>query len=204
MGLTPGPGVKLLLNSDERSDYWRLINYYETQITNTHCGVASAIMVLNALGIEKPFVERFQYPLFTQEEGFFTEEVKKIVQLQHVLNGGMSLNQLAQALETFHISATPFYSTEFSLDDFRHMLETALIEERSFLIANWYRPAIGQIGSGHFSPIGAYNKSTDQILILDVSRYKYLPFWVAAEDLYKSMQPANASGKTRGFILVSR
>ncbi|MCC5831486.1 MAG: phytochelatin synthase family protein [Chlamydiales bacterium] len=204
VSLTPGPGVKLLLDSDERSDYWRLVNYFETQITNTHCGVASGVMVLNALKIEKPYVERFKYPLFTQEEGFFTEDVKQIVQLEQVLKGGMSMSQLARALETFRLSATPLYATEFSLADFRQLLETTLVEENSFLIANWYRPAIGQIGSGHFSPIGAYNKKTDQVLILDVSRYKYPPFWVPAEDLYKSMQPLGSKGqRTRGVILVS-
>lgn len=204
VNLTPGTGVKLLLECDENSDYWRLMNYFETQITNTHCGVASAVMVLNSLEIKKPFVERFNYPLFTQEEGFFTDEVKKFVTLEQVLKGGMSLNQLARALETFNVSVTQFNATEMTLDDFRGLLETTLVQNRSFLIANWYRPAIGQKGSGHFSPIGAYNKKTDQVLILDVSRYKYPPFWVGVEDLYVSMQPdSSGSGRTRGVLLVS-
>ncbi|MGB6297273.1 MAG: phytochelatin synthase family protein, partial [Rivularia sp. (in: cyanobacteria)] len=58
---------------------------------------------------------------------------------------------------------------------------------------------------GHISPLAAYNKETDRFLILDVSRYKYPPVWVKAEDLWKAMNTKDSvSDKTRGFVLVSK
>jgi hypothetical protein len=42
-------------------------------------------------------------------------------------------------------------------------------------------------------------------LILDVSRNKYPPVWVKAEQLWQAMATTDAeSGKTRGLVLVSR
>jgi len=58
---------------------------------------------------------------------------------------------------------------------------------------------------GHISPIAAYNEESDRLLILDVSRYKYPPVWVKTEELWQAMATVDSvSGKTRGFVLVSR
>jgi hypothetical protein len=66
------------------------------------------------------------------------------------------------------------------------------------------RKAIGQETGGHISPVAAYNEQTDRFLILDVSRYKYPPIWVKAEELWKATATLDSvSGKTRGFLLVS-
>ncbi len=67
------------------------------------------------------------------------------------------------------------------------------------------RKAINQESGGHISPLAAYNEETDRFLILDVSRYKYPPIWVKAEELWQGMQTIDvASGKTRGFVLIAR
>lgn len=202
--LSPGPGVEIFLGSDYRCDYWRLINYFETQLTNSYCSIASSVMVLNALGIEKPFVKRLGFSLFTQEN-FFTEKVQKTANRTSVLKRGMTLDQLAEVLQTFPIQVAVFHAPDLTLEKFRSLLETTLIQEDAFLISNYYRPAIGQDGGGHFSPLGAYNKKRDQVLVLDVSRYKYPPFWVAVEDFYKSLQAVDPdSGLSRGVIVISR
>lgn len=40
---------------------------------------------------------------------------------------------------------------------------------------------------------------------MDVSRYKYPPVWVKTADLWKAMATLDsASGKTRGFVFVTR
>ena len=49
------------------------------------------------------------------------------------------------------------------------------------MLVNYLRSAIGQKTGGHISPLAAYNQETDSFLILDVSRYKYPPIWVKAE-----------------------
>ena len=46
---------------------------------------------------------------------------------------------------------------------------------------------------------------TDRFLVLDVSRYKYPPVWVEADDLYAAMNTPDSDNqnRTRGFVLVA-
>jgi hypothetical protein len=51
----------------------------------------------------------------------------------------------------------------------------------------------------HNSPLVAYHKETDMILMLDTARYKYPPRWIKTADLYKAMNTADYfTGNTRG------
>ncbi len=85
------------------------------------------------------------------------------------------------------------------------VLSNNLKQSENFIIINYLRRAMGQKRGGHISPIAAYNKETDRFLILDVSRYKYPPVWVKTADLWKAMNTVDpVSGKTRGFVLVSK
>jgi glutathione gamma-glutamylcysteinyltransferase len=58
----------------------------------------------------------------------------------------------------------------------------------TFLVVNFCRQKLGQTGSGHFSPIGGYHKELDLVLVLDVARFKYPPFWVPLKDLWAAME----------------
>jgi hypothetical protein len=54
--------------------------------------------------------------------------------------------------------------------------------------------------------LAAYDADTDRFLILDVSRYKYPPVWVEAEDLFSAMDtPDSDNGnRSRGYVIVRR
>ncbi len=68
----------------------------------------------------------------------------------------------------------------------------------------YLRRSIGQERGGHISPLAAYNADTDQVLILDVSRYKYPPVWVEVEDLWNAVNTVDSvSGLTRGVVVIS-
>mmetsp|Transcript_5015 Transcript_5015/g.10317 ORF Transcript_5015/g.10317 Transcript_5015/m.10317 type:complete len:630 (+) Transcript_5015:68-1957(+) len=72
-----------------------------------------------------------------------------------------------------------------------------------FLVTSFARYALHQTGDGHFSPIAAYHASTDSCLILDVARFKYIPYWVSVKDLYDAMIPKDsATGRSRGWVLM--
>ena len=99
-------------------------------------------------------------------------------------------------------------NASFSLDDFRRDIHWILsgteAKHQPLLVVSFSRPALGQTGDGHFSPIAAYNKETDQVLVLDVARFKYAPYWVRVEDLYHSMQELDSVTKRpRGWFLLS-
>ena len=67
------------------------------------------------------------------------------------------------------------------------------------------RSALGQTGSGHFSPIGAYHAASDQVLILDVARFKYAPHWTPLEVVYRAMRSLDKdTGLPRGLVVLSK
>lgn len=75
---------------------------------------------------------------------------------------------------------------------------------QTVMIASYSRPVLNQTGSGHFSPIGAYNSENDMVLILDVARFKYPAHWVPLPLLFQAMQSIDSdSQKSRGYILLT-
>ena len=87
---------------------------------------------------------------------------------------------------------------------FRHALQTSEAAPGRFVIANFYMAAvIGRGDYGHFSPIGAYDAARDRVLILDVYRVEFEPYWVPAERLFEGMATVNrADGEPRGYLTV--
>ncbi|KAL9184234.1 hypothetical protein ACHAXT_002320 [Thalassiosira profunda] len=76
----------------------------------------------------------------------------------------------------------------------RFDLKTALIDPDARVLINYDRKILGQVGGGHFSPIGAYSPSTDSFLVVDVAKYKYPPVWVAASTLFASLATVDQCG----------
>ena len=75
--------------------------------------------------------------------------------------------------------------------------------QKSILVVSFSRGALQQTGDGHFSPLAAYHAETDQVLLLDVARFKYAPYWVSVQDLYNSMLPLDSvTKKPRGWFLL--
>jgi len=95
-----------------------------------------------------------------------------------------------------------------SLDDFRNdirsILSDTISKHKPILVVSFSRSALNQTGGGHFSPIGAYHEESDTVLVLDVARFKYAPYWVRVTDLFRSMQEIdNVTKKARGWFLLS-
>ena len=76
----------------------------------------------------------------------------------------------------------------------RYELKSALIDPYARVMINYDRKGLGQVGGGHFSPLGAYHEKTDSFLIMDVAKYKYPPVWVGAATLYGAMATPDKCG----------
>jgi hypothetical protein len=199
-------GEQLLLKSKAREDYWPLSIQFVTQNNQAYCGVASIVMVLNALSIPAPVDPKYSpYHVFTQENFFNNEQTKKALAPEVVSRWGMTLDQLGQLLSSYPVNTKVYHAAESNLEEFRQLVVKNLQQPDNFVLVNYLRKRIGQEKGGHISPIAAYNQQSDRFLILDVSRYKYPPIWVKAAELWQAMATIdNVSGKTRGFVLVSR
>ncbi|WP_225913992.1 phytochelatin synthase family protein [Leptolyngbya ohadii] len=199
-------GEELFLESRARQDFWNLSSQFVTQVNQAYCGVASMVMILNSIGIPAPIAPQYDpYHVFTQENFFDNEAARQVIAPEVVQRQGLTLDELGQLLQSYSVKSTVYHAGDTSLEDFRRLAIANLNEPQNYILINYLRREIGQERGGHISPIAAYHAETDRFLILDVARYKYPPVWVKADDLWRSMNTMDStSGKTRGFVLVSK
>ncbi|MBF2004524.1 MAG: phytochelatin synthase family protein, partial [Chlorogloeopsis fritschii C42_A2020_084] len=145
------------------------------------------------------------YRIFTQDNLFHNEATQKVIAPEVVARMGMTLEQLGKLLASYQVKTQVYHAGNTTIEEFRKRAAENLKQPGNFLVINYLRKKIGQEKGGHISPIAAYNEQTDRFLILDVSRYKYPPVWVKTADLWNAMNTIDlVSGKTRGFVLVSK
>ena len=199
-------GEELLIESQSRQDYWPLSMQFITQRNQAFCGVASMVMVLNALSVPAPESPEFgSHRVFTQENFFNNETTRQVITPETVSRQGITLEELGRLLASYGTKVKVYHASDTSLAEFRRLAIENLKQPGNFVLINYLRRTIGQERGGHISPIAAYNEESDRFLILDVSRYKYPPVWVKAEALWQAMATEDSvSGKTRGFVLVSK
>jgi hypothetical protein len=198
-------GARLLIESEAMDAYWPLSVQFVTQKNQAYCGVASLVMVLNALGVPAPATPEFEpFRTFTQDN-VLNERTEKIRPQEILAKKGMTLDQFGEVLGTYPVQADVRHAADSSLDEFRTSATQYLDGPDRHVIVNYLRDAIGQERGGHFSPLAAYDADSDRFLLLDVSRYKYPPIWVEADDLFAAMNTPDSDNdnKTRGFVLVS-
>lgn len=204
-GFSTKDGEALFAESDAREAYFPLANNFVTQKTQTYCGVATIVMVLNALGLPAPMVPEYApYRTFTQDN-VLTERTDAILPRDTLARQGMTLDQLGAILATEPVKADVHHAADSSVDEFRKLASAYLGERGHFVIVNYLRKALGEQLGGHISPLAAYDAKADRFLVLDVARYKYPPVWVKAVDLFAAMNTPDAAndGKSRGFVLVA-
>jgi hypothetical protein len=200
-------GEKFFFESGSLQSYFAVAENFETQKTQAYCGVASMVMVLNALHAPAPSTPEYQpYHTFTQDN-LLDEHTDAILPREVLARQGMTLDQLG-ALIALHPAAAVevHHAADDGLDAFRAGARDYLAARDHFVIVNYLRKAIGQEIGGHISPLAAYDARADRFLILDVARYKYPPVWVTASDLFAAMNTTDAANnkKTRGYVLVAK
>lgn len=198
-------GVELHTHIPEDADYWQLIPNFAVQNTQTFCAVASAVTVLNTLPIKKPVDPLYKpYGYFTQSN-FFSPAVAKIISAQTVLAAGMTREQMAQTLMQQGVKAESLAGDSFDNDSLRTLLQKALGDDEQFVLVNYARASLGQVGGGHWSVLAAFDEDSDRVLILDVAKYKYPPVWVEIDALRQAIATIDTtSQKARGLVVVSQ
>ena len=199
-------GEKYLLESGALEAYFPLSINFVTQKTQAYCGVASTVMVLNALHVSAPSTPEYQpYHTFTQDN-VLDEGTDAVLPRGLLARQGMTLDQLGAILSLRSVRAEVHHAADGGLDAFRAAARTALGAKDHFVIINYLRKSLGQEVGGHISPLAAYDDKADRFLIMDVARYKYPPVWVKTSDLFAAMNTPDAAneGRTRGYVLVAK
>ena len=189
-----------LLKEDLNLNTLKLLSNFTTQQTLSYCGVASSVIILNSIDIPAPLAfPNAPFHYFTQDN-FFNDKVNKIIPQAEVLKQGITLTQLAKMLQAYGLDAKPYFANEVNVEKFRTILKDAILNQ-NFILVNFLRTGLQEKGGGHISPLAAYDKHTDQFLLLDVARYKYPAYWVKTEDLWKGVNTLDDK-LYRGFVII--
>src|SRR5580698_4379759 len=193
--LSSEQGEKYFFESGGLQSYFAVADNFVTQKTQAYCGVASIVMVLNALHTPAPTTPEYQpYHTFTQDN-LLDEHTDTILPREVLARQGMTLDQLGALLGLHPAAIEVHHAEDGGLEAFRSSARDYLAAKDHFVIVNYLRKSIGQERGGHISPLAAYDAKSDRFLILDVARYKYPPVWVTTSDLFDSMNtpdPDNA------------
>ncbi|MEY4545729.1 MAG: hypothetical protein RL685_1924 [Pseudomonadota bacterium] len=180
--------------------FFALVAHLHTQAEPAWCGFGTLVTVLNALEIDPGRTWKGQWR-------FFGEELLVCCKsLELAAAEGLSLREVACLASCNGARVSLCQADAGSEPQFRAELEASVRAlQGPFLVANYARTGLGQTGSGHFSPLAAWHRSSDHVLVLDVARFKYPPHWVPVERLWQAMATRDdRNGQLRGWLGISR
>lgn len=183
--------------------FYSLIEQYSTQTEPAFCGLSTLVVALNAMAIDPRQI--WKGPWRWYEESM----LNCCLDLNSVKETGINLRQFECIARCQGLETDLYYGDETGLSEFRDAVLRACVEanhdeRRSpILTVSYDRKVLGQTGSGHFSPIAAYDQVSDHVLILDVARFKYGAHWVPLPLVYEAMQPVDPdTNRSRGYLLL--
>ncbi len=195
--------------------YFAIAEQYHTQAEPAFCGLGSLVVALNAMAIDPGRLWQGPWRWFDEtmldccvpfdrirERGITLHEFSCLARC----NGATAELHNAGTAASPPPPASTSTASDAALQAFRNQVAHTMAHADSGIVVVAYsRQALGQTGDGHFSPIGGYNAQRDQMLIMDVARFKYSPHWVNTADLFRAMTAIDATTqRPRGWILLRR
>lgn len=180
--------------------WFALAEQFHTQADPAFCGLGTLVVVLNALEIDPGRIWKGPWRWYGEDL------LDCCLPLDQVQQKGITIDELACLARCNGATATTVRADSGDVDALRAAIRAATAAARGpVLVAGYARSALGQTGSGHFSPIAGYHPERDLALILDVARFKYPPHWVPLPLLWRAMTGQDpATGKARGWIVLDR
>lgn len=204
--------------------YFPLAEQFVTQSEPSFCSVSTLAMVLNALSFDPKKVWKGSWRWVSEEMlqcasprvcGHSMEKIKtdglSFVQFESLARCHgvkISSHRVVAEPEDHEEEEDPETAIPCpeSIDRFRILVEKISTDDQAgtFIVVNFSRKVLNQTGDGHFSPIGGYHREKDLVLIMDVARFKYPPYWVPLTQLWAAMaEPDLVSGEPRGYFVIS-
>lgn len=221
-------GLARLARSSAKVDFPVLANQFEAQSNGAFCGPTTAAIVLNAQRVPDPQLPHDHSRLrpadlrylpkgadlslarFTQENVIekgpktraqvlgepVTRDGKQIAEF------GYQTRQLDELLRANGLRTRLVIVDDHKPEaEIRADLSDNLARRGDFVVINYSRKAVGQPGGGHISPLGAYDRQSDSVLVLDVNPSKLGWVWVPTATLVRAMRTLD-SRENRGYVLV--
>jgi hypothetical protein len=216
----PGDAVPVFHENDyllqaHEADYWTLSEHYFPQATNCGCSAASVTMAVNALrsridpeapvlSNEAVVADDPAWAAQTAEDGGGVT----LADLEQILRASLARFDLDGRVETVAADA---FKAPATIEELRTALARNEASPESVMLA-YYNQAVvtGDPDGGlHVSPIGAFNAEEDSVLLMDVDRECWLPYWTSTETLLTALatpDPKEAgalANETGGCLLIS-
>jgi hypothetical protein len=201
-------------------DFWALASFYIPQRNGASCSSAAAAMALNALLNARR--ERTDSEENIAEAGL----VGKVAGIKwsglasaEGFEGrhGLTLDQLAAGIEEaagaygaagVTVGSVAVSSpTAAALDKFRRTLAGNERSPDDIMLLHFAQDALTGAAGGpyaHISPVGAYNERTRRVLIFDVDRQWYEPYWASDIQVLKAMAVKTKSFGHGGYVTLKK
>ncbi len=199
-------------------DYWTFSAFYVPQQTSSDCSAAAVTMAVNALRGLPPDADD---EVVTEDS--LLEEVGDAKWKNQVVDEGpgVTFDDLRRVLRESLDSADlkdatidavqPAAADSGSLDGLRKALAANEASADNVMLVYFNQGVItGDWDGPHISPIGAYDATRDRVLVMDVDRDWYVPYWTSTATLLSALvKPAPAdqgvlAGATGGYILAAK
>ncbi len=199
-------------------DYWNLAPFYIPQRTSSDCSLAAIVMAINALrGIP-----------VNADQGLVTENtlmsgVGDQTWMTEVTEDGSGVTfaeterYLRESLDKFDLATAALKAVSTTVADAATLaaLRQALAENETtagnVMLVYFNQGVItGDWDGPHISAIGAYDATRDRVLVMDVDRDWYVPYWTSTETLLAALvkpsppEQGVLAGGTGGYLLASK
>lgn len=201
-------------------DFWKLITHYTGQETGLYCSVATVTIVLNA--IARTGGDLRASDANYQQSGL-PDKVKAAHWRERVTGKGwesrkgLTLAELEDVvldtLKTYGIKGWTVTRRSFpdatpeALGELRTILEANEASSDDFVVLHFLQDKLTDDPGGpypHISPVGAYDAASGRVLVLDVDREYYGPYWVSAERLLAALCAKTPTFGQGGLLIVRK
>lgn len=199
-------------------DYWSLSPFYIPQRTSSDCSLAAIVMAVNAL---RGLPANADQQLVTENTMMSTVGDQKWMTEVTEDGTGVTFDEttlyLREALDKFDLGSANLevFSTTKADDATMAQLRKALVANETtannIMLVYFNQGVItGDWDGPHISAIGAYDVAKDRVLIMDVDRDWYVPYWTSTKTLLDALvKPIAAehgvlAGGTGGYLLASK
>lgn len=148
--------------------FFPLVSQFQTQAHPAFCALTTLSTVLNALQVDPLRVWAHPWRWFAESL------LDCCLDMESVKKEGISMNQLARIAKCQGTSVQVL--RRLNVSQTRQLIKKSVKGNPDgsfeFVAASYDRKTLGQTGTGHFSPVAAYDPQTDSVLVLDVARFK--------------------------------
>lgn len=200
-------------------DYWDLAAFYVPQYTGAACSDAAVTMALNALlnarrqrGDEEKnldqrgvpdLVKGFPWKALVSEEGYEGRHGATLAQL-----GQAAAEAAAGCGADVAVTVTTVAAqTAQGLESFRRALSGNEKSPDDIMLLHFAQDAVTGAPGGpyaHVSPVGAYDEKTRRVLVMDVDREWYEPYWAADAAVYAAMAVRTKAFGSGGYVIIRK